>query len=115
MQTVIKVLVAAIIIVAVTELSKRVPRVGGLILSLPLTSIIALVWLYGVERNSEKVAILSVSTFWFVLPSLLLFILLPLLLRSGLSFVVAMFTACGVTAVAYAVWPILLRPLGIKL
>lgn len=115
MQTAIKILVAAIIIIAVTEVSKRVPRVGGLILSLPITSIIALIWFFAIERNSEKVAVLSLSTFWFVLPSLLFFLVLPLLLRSGFSFVAALLIACGMTAVAYAVWPALLRRFGIEL
>ena len=115
MQTLIKILVAAVLIVAVTEISKRVPRVGGLILSLPLTSIIALVWLYAADRNGEKVAALSWSTFWFVMPSLLLFIVLPLLLRRGVPFVAALAVACTVTCGAYAAWPALLGRFGIKL
>lgn len=115
MQTVVKVIVAAILIVAATEVAKRVPRIGGLILSLPLTSIIALVWFYALERDSEKVAALSFSTFWFVLPSLLLLVLLPLLLRRGVAFPVALPLACAITAAAYALWPAALRPFGIKL
>ena len=115
MQTLIKVLIAAVLIVAVTEISKRVPRVGGLILSLPLTSTIALVWLYAAERSGEKVAELSWSTFWFVLPSLLLFIALPVLLRRGVPFAGALAVSCVVTAAAYAAWPALLGRFGIQL
>lgn len=115
MQTIIKTLVAAVLIVAATEIGKRTPRLGGLILALPLTSIIALVWLYATERNSEKVAALSSSTLWFVLPSLLLFIALPFLLHRGVSFPVALLVSCVVTAAAYAVWPALLLRCGIKL
>ena len=114
MQTIIKVFAAALIIVAVTEIAKRIPRVGGLILSLPLTSVIALVWLYVATRNAENVAALSISTFWFVIPSLLLFVLLTEFLRRGLPFLAAMAIACGVTAGLYALWPTILGRFGIK-
>ncbi len=114
MQTIIKLLAAAVIIVAVTEISKRIPRVGGLILSLPLTSVTALIWLYFATRDGENVAALSISTFWFVIPSLLLFVVLAALLRRGLPFLVAMAIACGVTAGLYALWPTILGRLGIK-
>ena len=115
MQTLIKILIAATLIVAVTEISKRIPRIGGLILSLPLTSIVALVWLYATERSGEKVAALSWSTFWFVLPSLLLFVVLPVLLRHGAPFFTALAISGAVTAGAYAAWPALLGRLGINL
>jgi hypothetical protein len=115
MQTLIKILVAAGMIVAATEVSKRIPRVGGLILSLPLTSIIALAWLYVSERDPGKVAALSVSTFWFVLPSLLLFPVLAALLRYRTPFIAAISISCFVTACAYAGWPVVLGRFGIKL
>jgi hypothetical protein len=115
MQTIIKVIVAALLIVAATEAAKRVPRVGGLILSLPLTSIIAFVWLYLSEHDGEKVVALSASTFWFVLPSLILFPLLAILMRQGVTGLVALATSCLVTAGAYAFWPAVLSRLGIKI
>jgi uncharacterized membrane protein (GlpM family) len=115
MQTVLKILLAAVLIVAATEVAKRTPRIGGLILSLPLTSIIALTWLYATDRSAEKVATLAWSTLWFVIPSLLFFIVLPLLLRRGFSFPAALPVAAVVTAGAYAIWPALLLRCGIKL
>jgi hypothetical protein len=68
---------------------------------LPLISLLAFVWLYLETGDIEKVATLSHSIFWLVLPSLVLFIVLPLLLRSGLGFWLSLVAACFATAAAY--------------
>ena len=65
------------------EIARRYPGWGGLVASLPLTSLLAMVWLWRDTGDAEQVAELSTSTFWFILPSLPLFLALPWLLRSG--------------------------------
>src|SRR5262247_2902545 len=79
-QIAVKVLVTAIVVVAVSELAKRSSLWAGLLASLPLTSLLAFIWTYLDTGNVEQVGTLSWNIFWLVLPSLLLFLLLPWLL-----------------------------------
>ncbi len=82
----IKAAVSGLIVAAVSEIARRYPGWGGLVASLPLTSLLAMLWLYRDTSDAGRVAELSVSTMWFFLPSIPLFIALPLLLRSGVGF-----------------------------
>lgn len=100
-QYVVKVLLTAAVVVAISEIAKRSTFWGATVASLPLTSVLAFVWLYLDTGNSQRVADLSQSVFWLVLPSLTLFVVLPLLLRSGVVFWLSLGVACVATAVAY--------------
>jgi len=77
----IKLAVSATLIVVVSEVSKRYSIVAGLLASLPLVSYLAMIWLYVDTKDVKKVSDLSTSIFWLVLPSLVLFVALPLLLK----------------------------------
>lgn len=103
---VIKVAVTAIVVVAISEIAKRSSVWAALLASLPLTSLLAFVWLYIDTGEPERVATLAQSIFWLVLPSLLLFMALPLLLRAGWGFWPSLASSCVVTAAAYVamVW-----------
>lgn len=81
-----KVIISAVVLVAVAEIGKRSSLWGAALASLPLTSLLAFVWLYIDTSDIQKVSALSHGIFWLVLPSLVLFIALPLLLRSGVGF-----------------------------
>ena len=76
-----KTLISAVIITAVSEISKRSSLLGAILASLPLVSFLGMIWLYIDTNSIEKVAQLSYSIFWMVIPSLSLFIVLPLLLK----------------------------------
>ena len=78
---IIKVLVSAVLIVAISEISKRSSFWGGILASVPLVSVLAFIWLYIDTKSVEKISQLSYSVFWLVIPSLSLFITLPLLLK----------------------------------
>ena len=82
----LKLFLSAAIIVAVSELGKRSALMGAALASLPLISILAFIWLYYDTGDVEKVMALSKGIFWLILPSLTLFILLPVLIRQGVSF-----------------------------
>ena len=82
----IKLLLSAAIIVGVSELAKRQPAWAGGLASLPLVSLLAIIWLYVDTHDRQRVAELSMSIFWLVLPSLVFFLALPLLLRQGIGF-----------------------------
>jgi hypothetical protein len=99
-EYVVKVAVTAVVVVAVTELGKRSSFWGAVLASLPLTSLLAFVWLYVDGGDGEAVAKLSRSIFWLVLPSLVLFLMLPVMLRSW-SFWPSLAAACVATVAAY--------------
>lgn len=101
LENVVKALLTGILVIAISEVAKRSTLLGAIIASIPLTSVLAIVWLYAETRDTEKIAALSTSILWFVLPSLVLFIALPLLLRSGVNFWLSLALSLGCTAVAY--------------
>ncbi len=111
----VKLLLSAAVIVAVSETAKRSGYWGGVIASLPLVSILALTWLYIDTHDTAKVAALARSTLWFVLPSLPFFIVLPALLHAGRSFATSMTAAFLTAAVCYIGLAALLQKFGIRL
>jgi hypothetical protein len=111
----IKWAISGAIVAAVSEIARRYPGWGGLIASLPLTSLLAMVWLWRDTGDPARVAELSVSILWFILPSLPLFIALPLLLRSGVGFQVSMALAVAGTLALYALMFWAAPKLGLKL
>jgi hypothetical protein len=101
LQYAIKVLVTAVVVVAVSELGKRSSLWGAVLASLPLTSLLAFVWLYRGTGNVQAVAALSQGIFWLVLASLPMFLVLPALLKHGMSFWPALGASCVVTVALY--------------
>ena len=81
-----KVLISLALIIAVAEIAKRSSVLGGILASVPIISVLAMIWLYIATNDVEKVAMLSRSILWLVLPSLSLFISLPILLTQGINF-----------------------------
>lgn len=110
-----KILVSLIVIVAVSELSKRETWWAALLASLPLVSLLSIIWLYVDTGDTAKVSTLAWGIFWLVLPSLAFFVVLPLLLQAGIGFWPSMFAACVLTAVLYGGELWLLPHLGIRL
>jgi hypothetical protein len=109
---IIRAVVSGLLIVAASEVAKRSPTYGGLIVSLPLISILAMVWLWRDTGDNERIAALSENTFWLVLPSLPMFLLLPALIRYGIEFWPALIMSCALTVASYAVALWLLPRLG---
>lgn len=97
----IKTIISAALIVAVSEIAKRSPLIAGLIASIPLLSLLAIVWLYVDTRSVDQVSQLSWSILLMILPSLLLLVALPLLLKAGAPFPLAVALAVAFTALAY--------------
>ena len=99
---IIKAAVSGLIVAAVSEIARRHPGWGGLVASLPLTSLLAMLWLWRDSGDSMRVAELATGTFWFFLPSMPLFLLLPAMLRSGVGFWLSMAIGVAVTLALYA-------------
>ena len=112
---VIKVIVSALVIVAITEISKRSMGFAALIAALPLTSILAFVWLHWESAPPERIADLSTQIFWLAIPSLSLFLILPLLLKQGIGFWLSLGLSATATAGCYFLLLPLLRKAGVNL
>ena len=102
-QYLVKLAITCATVVIVTELSKKNASYGALLASIPLISVMSLFWLYFDTQNIEKVIGFSYSIVWLVLPSLVIFIVLPILLRHGLGFYVSLIIALLATILAYFV------------
>ncbi len=98
---VIKAVMSAIIIVIVSETARRNPGTGALIASLPLISVLGMIWLWRDTGDAVRLADHAAATFWYVLPSLPMFLLIPALLRRGVNFWVALVAGCMLTILLY--------------
>jgi hypothetical protein len=112
---ILKFSVSALIIVLISEIAKRHSGFAALIASLPLTSLLAIVWMHVDGAESLQIAALSNQVFWLVLPSLLLFLLLPMLLRYGLGFWLSLGLSVISTVTCYLLLLPLLRRVGVQL
>jgi hypothetical protein len=104
-----------LIIALVATIARRYPGWGGLLAALPLTSILALSFLWIDTRQPEPVAALATSILWFILPSLPLFVALPLMLRGGMGFWLSMALCVAATLALYAATFWALPRMGVKL
>lgn len=112
---VLKVLLSAVLIVAISELGKRSSAVGAILASIPLVSVLAFIWIYVETKNVKEIANLAGGIFWLVIPSLVLFVLLPVLLRQGWNFWLSLFTSGAVTVLSYFIMIFILKRFGIEL
>jgi len=99
-----KLLITAGLVVLVSETAKRSALWGGLLASLPLVSFLGMIWLYLETKDARRIADLSMSIFWLVLPSLLLFVSLAGLLRRGVSFPVGLTMSTVLMLAGYGVF-----------
>jgi hypothetical protein len=111
----IKAAISGAIVAAVSEIARRYPGWGGLVASLPLTSLLAMLWLWRDSGDAERVAELSQSAIWFFVPSVPLFIALPILLRNGVGFWLSMAIVVVGTLALYAFWFWAAPKVGIRL
>src|SRR5688572_14293879 len=115
LRFILKVLVTAVVIVGISTLGKRSSIAAALLASLPLTSLLAFMWLYVDKAENESIATLSMNIFWMVIPSLAFFPMFAYLLRLNLSFIVAMLISAAVTVGAYYLFFFVLRQFGIRI
>ena len=101
LYSIIKALLSGIIVSTVSETAKRSPSFGALIASLPIVSVLSMIWLWQDTKDSERIASHAESTFWMGLPSLPMFLVLPALLRTGMHFYLALSLSCLLTIVLY--------------
>lgn len=107
--------VTALIIVIVSETAKRSDRMGALIASLPLVTVLTMIWLYAEKQGSAKIANHAYYTFWYVLPTLPMFLLLPWMLNKGIGFWPSLLMGVVVTFLCFALAAIILKRWNISL
>lgn len=111
----IKALISGVIVAAVSVIARRYPGLGGLVASLPLISVLGMIWLWRDTHDPVKMAAHAEGTFWFVLPSLPMFLLIPWMLRQGWSFGSALIAGCVLTILLYAAMTLIGPRFGLKL
>lgn len=110
-----KLLISALIIVLVTKVQLFSDRLSALIIALPLTSLLAMVWMHQAGQSPQRVANHAEGTFWFVLPTLPMFLIFPWMLRSGWGFWTALAVNCAITVAFFWITVMVLRRFGIDL
>ena len=102
MVFVFKTIVSALLIALVSSVAKRYPGVGGLIASLPLVSVLGMIWLWLEKPDAANMADHVESTFWYVLPSLPMFLVIPAMLHRSVPFWPSLAIGCALTVALYA-------------
>lgn len=113
MQVLINTIVSAVLIAISAELSKKSNVLSAVLISLPMSSILLLSIIYVKTNDVQKVSEISYSILWFVLPSLMFFIVLPLLLKQGLNYWISLFLSCLFLSTFYFGYAKVLKNLGI--
>ena len=112
---VLKAAISGVVVAAVSQVAKRFPGFGALIASLPLVSILGMIWLWRDKPDTGNMADHVQATFWYVLPSLPMFLLIPALLRRGTPFWGALAVGCGLTIGLYLGMTWLAPKVGLRL
>ena len=113
MYEIIKALISGALVSVISETAKRSPAFGALIASLPIVSVLAMIWLWQETKDSERIASHAEATFWYVLPSLPMFLVLPALLRHGTHFYTALALSCALTVMLYFMMMWTLKKFGV--
>jgi hypothetical protein len=111
----LKALISGVLIAVASTLAKRYPGFGALIASLPLVSVLGMIWLWAEKPDAENMAAHASATFWYVLPSLPMFLLIPLLLRHGTPFWLSLALGCLLTILLYTAMTLIGPRFGLRL
>ena|SRR6187431_2244228 len=109
-----KYLITAAMVVFISEVAKRSDKLGGLIAALPLVTLLTLVWLYLEHQAPEKIANHAWYTFWYVVPTLPMFLFFPLLLNR-FGFWLALAMSAIITILSFIVFALIVRRFGVNL
>lgn len=112
---VLKIAITTLLIVLISEIAKRSSFWGAVLASIPIVSVLAMIWIYTETKDIEKISQFSISVFWLVIPSLVLFILLPLLLKKGIGFYMSLGVSALMTLIVYYLMISVFNKIGMKL
>lgn len=115
MWFIVKAALSGLIVATVSTVAKRYPGFGALIASLPLVSVLGMLWLWSEKPDAANMAAHAQATFWYVLPSLPMFLAIPVMLRAGMPFHLALALGCVLTVLLYFAMTALAPRLGLQL
>lgn len=111
----VRAMLSGVMIAAVSTVARRYPAGGALIASLPLVSVMGMMWLWHDRPDAANMAAHAEATFWYVLPSLPMFLLIPAMLRRGVDFWPALLAGCVLTILAYLATVLIAARFGVRL
>lgn len=109
-----KALVSGGIIAGASELAKRFPLWGAVFVSIPMTSLMTAIWMHIEKEDNSKISSFLENIFWAHIPTLLFFILCPVLLRSGMGFWLALLISLGATCLLFMAYVFVMKSFGIQ-
>ena len=115
MAFVVRAALSGVIVALIALIARRNPAAGALVASLPLVSLLGMIWLWRDTKDPVRMAAHAEGTFWFVLPSLPMFLLIPWMLRVGSNFWIAIGAGCATTILLYLVTIIIAARFGVRL
>jgi len=115
LQAAIKALMSGVIVALVSETARRNVALAALFASLPLISVLGMIWIWRDTSDLERLSAHSAATFWYVLPSLPMFLMMPVLWRMGIGFWPGLLAGCALTAVLYIAMTMILPRFGISI
>lgn len=110
-----KIIITTLLIVLISEITKRNSLIGTLLAAVPLVSILAMTWMYVDTNSSDSAVEFSNKIIWLITPSMTLFILFPILVKKGMSFYPSMAISVVSTIIAYYLMILILEKFGIKM
>ncbi len=114
-HAIVKAMISGVIVMAISEIAKRSPAFGALVASLPLVSILGIIWLWNDTGDRMRIAAHAEATFWYVLPSLPMFLLFPYLFRHGMGFWSALAVGIVTTIALYGLTIWIAARFGVRL
>ena len=116
MNLLVKAVISGVLVAVILEISRRNVTLAALLGALPIVSLLAILWMYHDTHNVNQIATFSMGVFWYVLPSLIFFVLLPVLLRAAhLPFYVALLLSAAATILGFFVMKAIVARFGVQL
>ena len=112
---IVKLIITTVLIVLISEISKRSSLAGALLAAIPLVSILAMTWMYVDTQNSDTAVEFSNRIIWLIAPSMTLFFVFPILIKKGMSFYPSMGIAILLTIIAYYLMILIVEKFGVKM
>lgn len=118
MPVILKYFMTAAVVVVVSEIAKRSDKFGALIAALPMVTVLAMTWMFFEfkgEEQTDKIANHAYYTFWYVIPTMPMFLLMPWMLRRGINYGWTLLAGCVLTAVLFVITAWVMKRFGVEL
>ena len=114
MYFILKTIISALIIVLVSEIAKKSSFIAAIIISIPLTSILAFIWIYWDTKDSQKVVDLSYGTILMTIPSFVFFLIFPLMIKLKQNFTFSLIISIFATSITYLIFIYILKKMDLN-